>query len=77
MIRNQCLFCTRYQGAKTCSAFEGQEIPQEIWRDDHDHRLPFDGDGGKLFEQDPEEKPYFESDAEPEADDDETELEDG
>ena len=51
----QCLFCARHNfpaledGTQTCTAFT-RGIPDEIWTNQADHRQPFAGDGGKLFE---------------------------
>ena len=46
-----CLTCKHYEGAWTCAAFP-QKIPSEIATGDHDHRTPFEGDGGIRFERD-------------------------
>lgn len=46
-----CTFCRHLDmdGERTCAAFD--EIPEEIWRGDHDHRAPYPGDGGVQFEE--------------------------
>ena len=53
-----CLECALFHGEPEepftpwfCDAFpEGEGIPDEILDSDHDHRQPFDGDGGKTFD---------------------------
>lgn len=56
----QCAVCTRFYGvqhvgdavdelAPTCRAFP-TGIPREINLEEHDHRRPFEGDGGVLFD---------------------------
>ncbi len=51
-----CLSCTRFhhedEDRDTCDAFPSG-IPDAIWESRHDHRQPFDGDGGLLFEPEP------------------------
>ena len=53
-----CLFCKRYREGKdwgdpnTCEAFP-EGIPDEIQLGGFDHRKPFKGDGGIMFEKDP------------------------
>lgn len=44
----QCFQCARYQGDARCPAFSGK-IPMDILDNSHDHRQPFEGDGGLLF----------------------------
>ena len=56
---SQCLKCARYRGLFTsgdetkeshsCEAFA--RIPDEIALNLHDHKEPFEGDGGLLFEE--------------------------
>lgn len=50
-----CVFCTRFnhdeQGIPFCEAFP-DGIPNEILHEGYDHRQPFEGDGGILFESD-------------------------
>lgn len=47
---SQCAGCQRkHRGAVGCDAFPSG-IPMEILTGDHDHCLPFPGDGGLLFE---------------------------
>lgn len=41
----QCISCEHYQGVKTCTAFP-DEIPDEIYTGDFDHRKPYAGDRG-------------------------------
>lgn len=59
----QCYACAHYRGfrpgeeARTCAAFPDQ-IPVEIWLDDHDHRERFPGDGGVTFEDYDPADPY-------------------
>ncbi len=36
------------KGGASCPAF--QSIPPEIWNGDHDHKKPFPGDKGIVFE---------------------------
>jgi len=57
---SQCASCKHYQGAGTCKAFEGKDIPADIFSDKHDHRKPFKGDGGTMFEQNSEMPGYYE-----------------
>jgi len=45
----QCQLCKHYRGAKICAAFP-VDIPEEIFLGQHDHREPFPGDNGILFE---------------------------
>jgi hypothetical protein len=50
-ILPQCFSCTRLNiGHITCAAFP-DGIPDPILRGTHDHRKPFAGDHGILFEQ--------------------------
>ena len=42
----QCISCKNYIGAKTCEAFIDEDIPDVILTGEHDHRKPFEGDGG-------------------------------
>lgn len=44
MDSNQCAFCKHYTGARTCPAFPEEDIPEEIWTDEHDHRDPLGGE---------------------------------
>ena len=44
-----CMFCTRYRNAMTCDAYP-DGIPAEIISSEHDHRQPYEGDGGMVFD---------------------------
>ena len=47
-----CPYCTRFQAnpeMPTCEAFP-QGIPVEILQGGHDHRQPYEGDNGILYE---------------------------
>jgi hypothetical protein len=46
-----CAGCTRFHGyvTRTCDAFP-EEIPETIWSTETDHRFPFPGDHGIVFE---------------------------
>ena len=46
---SQCANCRRLRLNLACEAFGGP-IPEEILRGDHDHREPFEGDDGKLYD---------------------------
>ena len=49
----QCIECARFWDLiekPKCEAFP-DGIPEEIWGGDFDHREPFAGDGGFLFEK--------------------------
>lgn len=49
-----CLTCRRKSPfGPTCSAFPNG-IPEEILSGDHQHRETYQGDGGLLYEPDPE-----------------------
>ncbi|GAB4514035.1 MAG: hypothetical protein Kow0047_25760 [Anaerolineae bacterium] len=44
-----CLYCTHYRGELRCDAFP-TGIPDAIIFSEHDHRKPFPGDQGIVFE---------------------------
>lgn len=46
---NQCFSCRHYRVFSTCDAFP-QGIPEPIWQGLHNHRYPFEGDQGILFQ---------------------------
>jgi len=46
---NQCYFCRHYRALGTCDAFPAG-IPKPIWQGVHDHRVPYEGDQGILFD---------------------------
>ena len=48
----QCIFCTRLRAGNKCVAFP-QGIPPAISSNRHDHREPFPGDDGILFDPEP------------------------
>jgi hypothetical protein len=48
---SQCIDCRhKHRTGPTCEAFP-DGIPQAILTNDHDHREPYQGDGGVLFEE--------------------------
>jgi hypothetical protein len=52
-----CHFCVHYFGAWLCEAFpRGEGIPQKIRDGEHDHRSPYPGDNGVIFESKMKEK---------------------
>lgn len=63
-INRQCWACVHwYEGERACAAYPGAErgaedIPYAIWANRFDHRFPYPGDDGVVFEQDPD-KPEF------------------
>lgn len=69
----QCSVCKRYRGDDKCDAFP-EGIPQEIRMDEHDHRQPFPGDNGLLYEPVSPDTPHLLDDLEPFEDDEEDET---
>lgn len=43
-----CALCRHYISGKKCAAFDS--IPSAIWEGSNDHRTPFVGDRGIVFE---------------------------
>ncbi len=58
MITPQCFDCKRLfkREGMTCEAFP-DDIPDEILLNEHDHKTPFPGDNGLLFEPKPKAEP--------------------
>ena len=57
-----CVFCKHFRAESTgdepdCAAFA--EIPDSIFRGEIEHRQPYPGDGGILFELDPAHEAEF------------------
>lgn len=50
MQSTQCLTCRHYATGMTCAAYQ-EKIPELIATGEHDHRQPFDGDGGLRYER--------------------------
>jgi hypothetical protein len=48
-IESSCIECNRLRGGFRCEAFPAG-IPPEILTGVHDHREPYEGDHGILFE---------------------------
>ncbi len=46
----QCNFCKHYEGYAKCKAFGEKRIPKDILLNRHDHKEPYPGDNGILFE---------------------------
>jgi hypothetical protein len=47
-MKTQCETCKHYFGLGQCAAFD--QIPEVIAIGEHDHKQPFDGDRGILWE---------------------------
>jgi len=45
----QCLQCVHFEGGTICRAYL-QGIPDIIWDGTHDHRQPYKGDNGIVFQ---------------------------
>lgn len=49
---SQCAFCRHKLAGPYCDAYpEGDGIPEAILLNQHDHREPYVGDGGVLYEE--------------------------
>lgn len=48
-ISSQCATCEHIIEGLTCKAFP-KGIPAAIWRGEHDHTTPFDGDHGVRYQ---------------------------
>ncbi len=46
----QCILCKHYTEQKRCEAFPNG-IPEAIWENKFDHRMPYRGDNGIQFER--------------------------
>lgn len=46
---SQCDVCAHRRAGKTCDAFP-DGIPEEVFSNERDHRMPYPGDGGIRFE---------------------------
>lgn len=59
----QCYSCVHFHGDSVCNAFP-EGIPEDILYSRHDHREPYPGDDGILFEPNSEDAldPFSESD---------------
>lgn len=51
LVKPQCFSCKYYVRARTCAAYPDETIPYEIIKNKHDHRIPYPGDRGILFQQ--------------------------
>ena len=49
VISTQCSRCRHWEAGNLCLAFR-DGIPDAIWENRHDHRDPYEGDGGIRFE---------------------------
>jgi hypothetical protein len=58
LIMSQCVFCAhKHASAGTCDAYP-EGIPDVMLLNQHDHRLPFEGDRGIQFREAPEVTEY-------------------
>lgn len=48
VLVSQCIYCKHSRPGRSCDAFE--EVPLVILTNEHDHRNPYPGDNGILFE---------------------------
>jgi hypothetical protein len=67
-IANLCAWCTRFKAEvrdrDVCTAFP-DGIPAPILLMAHDHRRPYPGDGGVVFEAVPDSEPFLPSEVYP------------
>lgn len=64
---SQCVWCRhRYADGRSCKAYP-QGIPEAIVKNRHDHREPFDRDGGVRFEPERVEIEFVDIEPEPES----------
>ncbi len=54
MQNPQCASCRFFRGLRECDAFGDKTIPDDIWKNKHDHREPFEGDGGVTYSANPD-----------------------
>jgi hypothetical protein len=67
LIPNLCSLCARFWGDRpgfTCDAF-ATGIPEAILEMRHDHRRPYPGDDGMLFQAAPGMEPFLPSEVYP------------
>lgn len=64
---SQCVWCRhRYADGRSCKAYP-EGIPEAILKNRHDHREPFDRDGGVRFEPEKVEIEFVDVEPEPES----------